>query len=146
MTAPQIGVLVPVRLETRFVPPARLVGRWSLRVRVVPDAVSITNHDDVPSTVELDAVEAMWRAAGGQGLESPEGRRAWRALAAAAGAERAAWLARTFPPVTGPDGVISIARPTQTRTDMRAPRVMGLPPSMEIWMGRPEASRCGRRR
>lgn len=135
MTAPQVGVLVPVRLETRFVVPGR-GRRWRLRVRVVPDAVSITNHDDLASTVELDAVEAMWRAAGGQGLESPEGRRAWRALAAAVGAERAAWLARTFPPVTGPGGQISIDRPNQTRTDMRAPRVMGLPPTMEIWIAR----------
>ncbi len=135
MTAPQIGVLVPVRLETRFVAPSR-GRRWRLRVRVVPDAVSITNHDDLPSTVDLDAVEAMWRAAGGEGLESPEGRRAWRALAAGVGAERAAWLARTFPPVTGPGGQITIDRPNQTRTDMRAPRVMGLPPTMEIWIAR----------
>ncbi len=136
MSAPEIGVLLPVRLETRFVAPRRQSGRWRLRVRVVPDAVSITNHDDVPSTVELDAVEAMWRAAGGPGLESPEGRRAWRALAAAVGPERAAWLARTFPPVTGSDGLITIARPNETRTEMRAPRVMGLPPTMEIWIAR----------
>ncbi len=148
-----IGVLLPVRLETRFVGPDR-PPRWRLRVRVVPDAVSITKHDDVPSAVELDAVEAMWRAAGGQRLETPAGRQAWRALAAAVGAERAAWLARTFPPVTGPDGVITITRPSTTRTEMRAPRVMGLPPTMEIWIargGRPpahggDADRARRRR
>ena len=126
-------MLVPVRLETRFVPPGP---SWRLRVRVVPDAVSITNHDDRPSTIELDAVEAMWVAAGGHQLESAEGRRAWRALAAAVGAERAAWLARTFPPVTGADGQITIDRPAETRADMRAPRVMGLPPAMEIWLAR----------
>ena len=136
MSAPQIGVLVPVRLETRFVAPEGRVQTWRLRVRVVPDAVSITNHDDRPSTNELDAVEAMWRSAGGHRLESPEGRRAWRDLAPAVGAERAAWLARTFPPTTGPDGEITITRPSETRTEMRAPKVMGLPPTMELWFAR----------
>jgi hypothetical protein len=135
VTAPQVGVLVPVRLETRFVAPSR-VPRWRLRVRVVPDAMSLTNHDDRASVDELDAVEAMWRAVGGQGLESAEGRRAWRDLARAVGAERAAWLARTFPPVTGPDGAVTIARPSQTRTTMRPPKVMGLPPAIELWLAR----------
>jgi hypothetical protein len=109
---------------------------WHLRVRVIPDAVSIATHDDLASATELDAVEAMWRAAGGQGLESSAGRRAWRDLASAVGAERAAWLARTFPPTTGPDGQITITRPNQTRTQMRAPKVVGLPPAMELWLAR----------
>jgi hypothetical protein len=112
------------------------VQSWRLRVRVVPDAVSINNHDERPSADELDRVEAMWRAAGGHGLESPEGRRAWRDLALAVGPERAAWLARTFPPTTGPDGEITITRPSETRTEMRAPKVMGLPPTMELWLAR----------
>jgi hypothetical protein len=135
VAAPEIGVLLPVRLETRFVrdgsPP-----RSRLRVRVIPDAVSISNHDELATTAELDAVEAMWRTAGGQGLESAAGRQAWRELAAAVGAERAAWLARTFPPVTGSGGEITITRPSQTRTEMRAPKLMGLPPTLEIWLAR----------
>lgn len=135
MTAPEIGVLVPVRLETRFVGRGRPT-RWRLRVRVVPESVSITNHDKLASASELDAVEAMWRAAGGQGLESAAGRRAWRELAAAVGAERAAWLARTFSPVSSPGGQIRIRRPRKKRTQMRAPRVMGLPPTLEIWIAR----------
>src|SRR5262245_9774241 len=98
--------------------------------------MSIANHDDVPSAFELDAVEAMWRAAGGANLESPEGQRAWRTLAASVGPERGAWLARTFPPTVAADGTITIARPAQTRTDMRAPRVLGLPPTLEIWIAR----------
>ncbi|CAN5258692.1 hypothetical protein BH18ACT12_BH18ACT12_08950 [soil metagenome] len=102
----------------------------------MPDAVSITNHDELASASELDAVEAMWRTAGGQGLESAAGRRAWRGLAAAVGAERAAWLARTFAPVTGSGGEIMITRPSETRTEMRAPHVMGLPPTLEIWIAR----------
>ena len=135
MTAPQIGVLMPVRLETRFLRDGS-PARWHLRVRIIPDAVSITTHDERVSTTELDAVEAMWRAAGGNGLESPQGHRAWQALASAVGAERAAWLARTFPPVTSADGTVTITRPGDTRDEMRAPKVMGLPPTMELWLAR----------
>lgn len=129
MTA-TVGVLLPVRLETRFVAPAAGAG-WRLRVRVIPDAVSITNHDDRPSALELDAVEAMWSEVGptgAAGLESAAGRRAWRTLATTVGAERAAWLARTFPPGT--------PRPSTVRDDFRAPRLMGLPPAIEVWIGR----------
>jgi hypothetical protein len=125
-----VGVLLPVRLETRFVTPVEGAG-WRLRVRVIPDAVSITNHDDRPSALELDAVEAMWSevgASGAAGLESATGRRAWRTLATTVGAERAAWLARTFPPGT--------PRPNTVRDDFRAPHLMGLPPTIEVWIGR----------
>jgi len=62
VTAPQVGVLLPVRLETRFLRAGQPPG-WHLRVRVIPDAVSIATHDDLASATELDAVEAMWRAA-----------------------------------------------------------------------------------
>ena len=98
--------------------------------------MSITNHDDRPSAVELDAVEAMWR--GDRGAQPRVGGGAPRLARAGRGdgAERAAWLARTFPPVTGPDGRITIQRPDETRSAMRAPRLMGLPPAMEIWMAR----------
>lgn len=135
MTSPKIAVLLPVRLETRFLPPSAQQP-WRLRVRVVPDAVSINDHDEVPSALELDAVEALWRDVGGADLESPAGRSAWRTLASAVGAERAAWLARTFPPLVAANGEISVARPTTTRTAMRSPRVVGLPPTIEIWLGR----------
>jgi hypothetical protein len=131
---PQIGVLVPMRLETRFV---KRGSAWFLRVRVVPDAVSITNHDDTPSKLELDAVEAMWRQVGSNNLESAKGRAAWRGLAALVGAEQAAWLARTFPPVKAANGTISIKRPPgQHRTVMHAPRLNGLPPTLELWLAR----------
>ena len=128
-------MLVPVRLETRFVAPGSVA--WRLRVRVVPDAVSITQPRRARRRRSSSTPSRRCGAPpAGASLESAEGRRAWRALAAAVGAERAAWLARTFPPVTGPDGRITINRPAETRSEMRAPRVMGLPPAMEIWIAR----------
>ena len=135
MSAPTVGVLLPVRLETRFVPPSAAAG-WLLRVRVVPDAVSITTRSPEPSALELDAVEAMWREAGSADLETATGRAAWRALAGLVGSETAAWLARSFPPRTDAGGVITITRPTSVRTGMHAPRLNGLPPAMELWLAR----------
>ncbi len=135
MTAPEVGVLLPMRLETRFLDRGGTQG-WALRVRVVPDAVSISNHDDVPSTFELDAVESMWREAGSANLESAKGRAAWSSLARLVGPEEAAYLARTFPPVRRPNGDITIQRPAQTRTGMHAPRLDGLTPTMELWLAR----------
>ena len=135
MTAPTVGVLVPVRLETRFVPPTPAAG-WLMRVRVVPDAVSITTRSPEPSALELDAVEAMWREAGSADLETVTGKVAWRTLAELVGGETAAWLARTFPPMTDAGGTTTIVRPTSVRTGMHAPRLNGLPPSMELWLAR----------
>ncbi len=135
MSAPTVGVLVPVRLETRFVPPTAS-SLWVLRVRVIPDAVSITTRSPEPSELELDAVEAMWRDAGSADLETARGREAWRVLAALVGAETGAWLARTFPPVTDGSGAITIVRPASVRTGMHAPRLRGLPPTVELWLAR----------
>ena len=78
----------------------------------------------------------MWRSAGGADLATPEGRRAWRALVGAVGAERAAWLARTFPPVVAADGAITIDRPAEVRDQMRRSRLAGLPPTIELWLAR----------
>ena len=116
-------------------PPSAAAG-WLLRVRVVPDAVSITTRSPEPSALELDAVEAMWREAGSADLETATGRAAWRALAGLVGSETAAWLARSFPPRTDAGGVITITRPTSVRTGMHAPRLNGLPPAMELWLAR----------
>lgn len=135
MTTPEVGVLLPVRLETRFLDRGPAQG-WALRVRVVPDAVSISNRDETPSELELDSIEAMWRQAGSGNLESAKGRAAWLALARLVGPETAAYLARTFPPVLLPNGDITINRPQQLRTGMHAPRLHGLTPTMELWLAR----------
>ena len=146
VTVTEIGVLLPVRLETRFVAPGS-PARWRLRVRVVPDAVSITNHDDL--AVDRRARRGRGDVACRRRTPPRVGRRGaarGATLAAAVGAERAAWLARTFPPVTGPDGPITITgRPRRAR-EMRAPRVMGLPPTMEIWIARGGPTAGARRR
>ncbi|MFC5142935.1 hypothetical protein ACFPK1_32260 [Actinomycetospora rhizophila] len=134
MTA-SIGVLLPLRLETRFVEPPAPAGSWTLRVRVVPDAASLDRHQPLATTGELDAVEAMWRATGGD-LSRDDAASPWREFAARVGAGRAAWLVRTFPPVQEPGGDIGIERPGETREGLDTGRVVGLPATLELWMGR----------
>ena len=134
MTAPEVGVLLPMRLETRFVD--RGTSGWRLRVRVVPDAVSISNRDQTPSDFELDNVEAMWRQIGSADLGSAKGQAAWRTLARLVGPETAAYLARTYPPVAQANGEIAIDRPQQRRNGMHAPQLHGLTPTLELWLAR----------
>jgi hypothetical protein len=130
---PVVGVLAPLRLETRFTPPSGLAG-WQLRVRIVPDAPSIDRFDPVPSDIELDSTELMWRNCGGV-LASDQGAAEWARFAARHGASRAAWLARTFPPVLV-GGEFTITRPAVTRTDPRVSALAGLPEQLELWLAR----------
>ena len=119
MTAPEIGVLLPVRIETRFVPPGQPADtddQWRLRIRVVPDAVSVTDHDPVPSALELDAVEAMWQRAGSAVLDTPTGQQGWDGLVAAVGVRTGG--------VAGPDlsSHVCIRRHDVDRSTQRAAR------------------------
>ncbi len=128
-----VGVLLPLRIETKFTPPQGPAG-WVMRVRVIPDIPSIDRHDPLASEVELASVEAMWRNCSGD-LTSAQGVAEWRAFCTRHGAGRSAWLARTFPPVvTG--GEVTIQRPAQVRTDPRVAGLAGLPPAIELWLQR----------
>ncbi len=130
---PTVGVLVPLRLETRFAPPQGLAG-WKLRVRIIPDVVSLNGHDPLAKEAELSAVEAMWRNCSGD-ISTDQGQAEWRAFSARVGAGRAAWLARTFPPVVV-GGEITITRPAQVRGEPLVSRIAGLPPQLELWLAR----------
>ncbi len=126
-----VGVLLPLRLETRFFPPEGDAG-WTMRVRIVPDAPSLDRFQPVPTATELDAVEGLWRDTGGD-LTTPEGIARWNSFAAVVGAARAAWLARTFPAVPA---AFTIARPAATGEDLASSRVVGLPGTLELWAAR----------
>ena len=132
---PIIGVLLPIRIETRFFAHAAGAGAdWIVRVRVIPDAASLDRHLPIPTNEELDALETMWVNANAD-LTTDEGKAQWRRFAAQVGAARAAWLARTFPAQVTV-GQITINRPAGTRTDLGVSRVAGLPDNIEIWIAR----------
>lgn len=95
-------VLLPVRIETRFVaaagdPAAGQPGR--LLVRIYPDDCSIDTFEELLSAAELSNTQRYWRniwRAGG--IESAD-RAAWRDLVTAHGSGRAAYLVETYQPV-----------------------------------------------
>ena len=90
-------LLLPVRLETRFMRPSPAAPPTELWVRVYPDDVHIDTHEPA-----LTADEQRWGTyfqtqtgqAGAAGEE--EKRRAWRQLVERFGVRRAAWIVRVF--------------------------------------------------
>lgn len=81
-------VLLPVRLETRF------VGN-DLLLRVYPDDVFADSHEPELTDVEVEDGKQFWE--GGWADEAAE-RLAWKALVDAVGAPRAAWIAERTQP------------------------------------------------
>ena len=110
-------LLLPVRLETRFVRKADS-GSTELLVRVYPDDCHIDTHER-----ELTDDERQWNAyfqqhAAITGASAEDGkRRAWRQLVERFGVRRAAWIARVQPDRVG----------TRISSWTRAPRTNVLP-------------------
>ena len=83
----EIGVLLPIRLETRVDQDAALA--WQLRLRVTPDEASVIRHRDSASSVEWQLLTRFWNAfdgpTAGQSpaavwLDTPSGVAAWGAF------------------------------------------------------------------
>ena len=93
-------VLMPVRLETRFVAYAQASPRSKpspqLLVRIYPDEICADSHEPELSAAEQTAGQAYWAAAqpGGEQLA------AWQVLLQTYPAERAAWIVRASAPAT----------------------------------------------
>lgn len=141
-----VGVLLPLRLETLFEPPPEGESEWTLLLRVYPDEASIRRDNLKVSRGEHDSLLLFWNAIN----QSPapytewlQGERAqveWGVLAARVGAARAAWLVSTFPPVMDGD-TLRLDIPNENRYAPDLPeaeqvipnRVSGLPPTLEVW-------------
>lgn len=94
-------LLLPVRLETRFVPRRTGTGT-DLLLRVYPDDLHIDSHEPGVTTDEERWGLAFWDqvATLPSGLDRTERQRqAWQQLTERVGTERAAWLARALDPV-----------------------------------------------
>ena len=81
--------LLPVRIETRFMPGPEL---W---VRLFPDDVHADTHEPGLTAAEREWGEHFWR----EGWEAAAEADAWRQLAARFGPRRAAWIANVLTPV-----------------------------------------------
>ncbi|MFC0678065.1 hypothetical protein ACFFGH_09440 [Lysobacter korlensis] len=124
----ELGVLLPVRIETRFRP-----GR--LLVRVVPDEPWFTRHDPLVSEGELDALARYLDAA--RDADEPVRELAWRELVGQLSGPRAVFLMRTFTRLRA-DGAVVLrpADPAELRTEPTFPGVGGFPPELTVWLAR----------
>lgn len=94
-------LLLPVRLETIFVPPTQ-TGGAELRVRVYPDEIAVHTHEATLTDQEVDAGELYWTelvvAAHLRAERSRRQTAAWRHIVDLFGGQRASWIARSSRP------------------------------------------------
>lgn len=126
---PEIGVLLPLRIETRF-------RDGDLHVRVVPDEPWFARDDPRISDGELAALTRYADSAGR--AERPEDVQiAWRELAGHVGGARAVFLHRRYV-TTEPDGTVTVRtpEPAERRTEPALPRIVGFPTELTVWIAR----------
>lgn len=114
-------LLLPIRLQTRFVPLQG--GNVELRIRFIPDAIAVHAHEPELTPDELALGAAYWANAGA-GADADERLAAWTVLVTAAlGSERAAWIALR----TDPNGDVDAAALERLYSWTRAAAVDVLP-------------------
>lgn len=93
-------LLFPVRIETRFITVEEGRELW---VCIFPDDIAVDTHEETLTEDELQAGKTYWRERWSATQDEEDGREhremgAWRALVAAYGSPRAAWIARQTKP------------------------------------------------
>lgn len=126
---PVVGVMLPVRLETRF-------RNDRLLLRVVPDSVWFARHDARASQGELDALSRYLHAVAADGSE-PATSQAWHELVSQVGGARAAFLLRAWVE-PGPNGqpMVRIPQGDELREEPQLPRIEGFPEKLQVWLAR----------
>jgi hypothetical protein len=127
---PDLGVMLPLRIETRFD-----TANDAVRILVVPDEPWLSRHDERVSAGEIAMVERYVAAVGGSAPPGPDPPSAWSELVAAAGGARAAWLLRTHVQV-GFAGALTVLRPPDEdlRTEPAYPSLVGLPAELHVFL------------
>lgn len=137
-----VGVLLPLRLETLFDPPGSPFNddgtRWKLSLRVIPDEASICRDDPYISGGELGALQRFWQSVRQPGafdpawLDGDAAGVAWELFCTQVTAPRAAWLvSRVTPVIDGDDMRVDL--PADMPDGPQSNRVGGLPPELYVW-------------
>ncbi|GAB3639279.1 hypothetical protein GCM10027422_48700 [Hymenobacter arcticus] len=119
LAAPYPVLLLPVGVQVKFMQPP--TGPRQLWVRIYPDQLSISTHEEPLTAAELQAGQA-WH-------DQAPTEDAWRALVARFGAPRAQWIVRQTAGSTPP--------PTTTTPWSRAAEARGLPQRFAVLLYRP---------
>src|SRR5262249_15475518 len=97
-------LLLPVRIETIFVPQSSAVGQphTELWVRVYPDDIAVHTHEEILTDLEIEAGELYWvDLVVAEHLRAERDRRggaAWSHLVELLGGPRASWVASQTKP------------------------------------------------
>ena len=137
-----VGVLLPVRLETLFDQPNSLFNddptRWKLSLRVIPDEASICRDDAHVSKDELRALTDFWNVIKQPGapdagwLDGDDALIAWRQLSGRVTAARAAWMIANLE--TQRDGeTVAVLMPADMPPLPQPNRVGGIPPELQVF-------------
>ena len=137
-----VGVMLPVRLETKFI--ENVPGTWTMQLRIIPDEPSVLRHDPVPTPTEIRLLEAFWQqlfdsldpSIQGQPPEawfSHDGYAGapWETLCKQVDGARAAWLLGHFAPSID-DGTVTVTAPA-VEHDPPHNRLGGLPDTIDVW-------------
>ncbi|WP_407345510.1 hypothetical protein [Pengzhenrongella phosphoraccumulans] len=127
-----VGVLLPMRLETRYRRPEAAGDPWRLRVRVHPDPVALARPPLPASRQEAERVADCWTYAAGD-LTSDAGAAAFTSLAGAVGGARAAYLLRSVPVVATDAGFAPAAAADDDQGGRAAPYRAALPDVLTLW-------------
>jgi hypothetical protein len=128
----RVGVLLPLRIETRF---HKAAGDWVLQLRLFPEPVAFDQRprpapgETRKAQVEQRALKTFWATAAGA-LNSAEAPAAFRVLADLVGAARAAWLVRHVKVAMTPQG------PDVDPVPAPDPAFASLPRRLGVWLAR----------
>ena len=127
LAIPEVGVLLPLRIETRF-------KDGELHLRVIPDEPWFARDDPRISDGELAALRRYVTSAN-EAADPDVVQVAWRELAGHVGAARAVFLHRRFV-TTAPEGpaVVRDPAPDERRTEPVLPRIVGFPEQLVVWL------------
>lgn len=104
-------VLLPVRLETRFVP--GVAGGLAIKIRVYPDTIHADTHEGGVTAGEAEWGRHYWQTIWRAATDQERRKAAWRQLAERYEPQRASWVAWHLRPLNPEDRPSSPLRPDE---------------------------------